>query len=118
MLADALRSHLVRLAVWAGVSIFVGLALCKRPFGTMTLAWGAINLAIALASLRGGPPGPGLLPFLAFNLGLNFAYVGVGVSMFLLAGERVMVREFGAAIAVQGLALLILDGVLYFQIRT
>ena len=117
MIADALRAHLIRLALWAGVSLIVGLALCKRPFGTMTLAWGAINLAIALASLRGGPTGPGFVPFLAFNLGLNLAYIGVGVTMLLLAGERTMIREFGAAIAIQGLALLILDGALYLKVR-
>ena len=84
----------------------------------MTLAWGAINLVIALASLRGGPPGTGFLPFLAFNLGLNFAYIGVGVTMVLLAGDRTMVREFGAAITIQGIALLILDAALYLKVRT
>ncbi len=114
-MVDALRSHLLRLLVWAVLSLFVGVVLRKRPFGAMTLSWGAINLLIALASLRGEPPGPGFRPFLAFNLGLDVGYVGVGLSMALLAGERERIRGFGWAIVVQGAVLAALDTILWFK---
>lgn len=115
MIETALRAHLVRLLVAGGLSVVVGLALRRTPFGVMTAAWGAVNLLIALASLRGGPPGAGFRPFLAFNLGLNLGYVGVGIAMAVLAGDRLNVRGFGQAIVVQGLILLLLDGTLWLQ---
>lgn len=113
---NALHDHLIRLLVWGALSVLAGLILHRRPFGLMTAGWGGVNLVIALASLRGGPPGPGLRPFLAFNLGLDLGYVGVGLAMILLAGERTRIKEFGAAVALQGVVLLLLDGWLWLGI--
>ena len=108
-LPEALHAHLGRLLVGAILSIVVGLILRKRPFGQMTVAWGAINALIVFFSLRGAPPGPGFRPFLAFSLGLDLGYVGVGLTMALLAGDRDRIKGFGQAIVVQGAALTVLD---------
>ncbi len=116
MIESALHAHLIRLLVAGSLSVAVGLVLYRRPFGVMTAAWGLVNVLIALASLRGGPPGPGFRPFLAFNLGLNLGYVGVGVAMAALAGERGTIRGFGRAVVVQGLILLALDGALWIAL--
>ena len=102
------HAHLVRLLLWGGLSIVVGLGL-RRPFGLMTAAWGVVDALIALVGLRGGPPGEGFRAFLAFNLGLDLGYVGVGTAMALLAGERLRIKEFGWAVVVQGAALTVLD---------
>lgn len=116
----ALHAHLIRLLATGVVSVLVGLAACVyrrewRSFGAMTAAWGVVDALIAIAGL----PNPSIgnpqtfRQFLAFNLGLNLAYVGVGVTMALLAGERRRTRDFGLAIVVQGLLLLTLDGYLW-----
>ena len=113
-----LHDHLVRLLVAAGLSVVSGLVIVGvrppwRSFGTMTAAWGAIDAVLSLAGLRGGPPQPGLLPFIAFNEGLDAGYVGVGLAMVLLAGGRERIKGFGLAVAIQGALLLLLDGKLW-----
>ena len=116
----ALHDHLLRLLVAGVVSLVGGAWLAwriprLRSFGTMSAGWGFVNSMIALLSLRSGPPGPGFRPFLAFNLGLDLGYIGVGVAMGALGGERKNVRGFGQAIALQGTLLFILDGVLWLN---
>ena len=117
----ALHAHLVRLLVAGVASLVGGLSLAGwvprlRAFGTMSAGWGLVDVLIALPGLRGGPPGAGFRPFLAFNLGLDLGYVGVGVAMWALGGERKNVRGFGQAVVVQGLILLVLDGALWLHL--
>lgn len=114
-LRAALDGHLLRLTVWSVLSLVVGLALVRRDrgFGIMTVGWALVNLAIVVGSRLGSGPGP-LGPFrefLAFNLGLNFGYIGVGVALAVVG--RGLARGAGVAVAVQGAALLVLDGVLW-----
>ena len=122
MVGALLLAHLNRLAGWAIGSILVGGWLASRPnpglkaAGVMSVAWAAINLIIAFAS-RGGTATSALSStreFLAFNLGLNFAYIGVGIALLVLGNA--VVRANGVAVAIQGLGLLALDGFLYWQL--
>ena len=113
----ALRDHLVRLLIAAIVSLLVGSLLAwklpiARDFGFMTAGWGAVNAIIALANHR-NPVVKDVVAFrtfLAFNQGLNLAYIAVGATMMLLAAERLNVPQFGGAIVLQGVLLLALDG--------
>ena len=125
MVETALHNHLVRLLVAAGISVVGGLLLVWRypgtkAFGTMSAAWGLIDAIIALVGLRNVAYESleALRATLAFNLGLNFGYIGVGVAMAALAGDRKTVRGFGQAIVVQGLILLWLDGMLWVGLPT
>lgn len=118
-LAVQLHSHLVRLMIWSILSLLVGafgLATVKdsgpRSFFTMSAGWAAVNLVIVGASWMGKPPAV-LAPFREFlwlNIGLNIAYISVGVTMAILAGTRDGIKGAGIAVGIQGLALLILDG--------
>ncbi len=125
MVEPLLHAHLVRLLIAGGVSVAAGLLLVwryqgMRPFGTMTAAWGLIDVVIAWVGLNKvhAESLQALGATLAFNLGLNFGYVGVGIAMASLAGERKTVRGFGQAIVVQGLILLWLDGTLWASLPT
>ena len=116
----ALRDHLVRLLVGAIASLSVGVLLaCKLPsardFGLMTAGWSAVNAIIALASLRSPvvKDPAAFRSFLAFNQGLNVAYIAVGVTMALLAAEKANIRQFGLAVIMQGAILFLLDGWLW-----
>lgn len=124
-MADALLyAHLDRLLGAGLASLAVGLLLlalrpATRPFGLMTAAWGLIDALIALASRSSRvAPLPTLVPFVAFNEGLNVAYVAVGATMALLAGERRAIRAFGLAVVVQGAILLALDGWLWKELTS
>ncbi|MFY8016520.1 MAG: DUF6992 family protein, partial [Inhella sp.] len=55
--------------------------------------------------------------FLAFNQGLNLMYIAVGLTLGLAAGPP-DVRASGWAVVPQGLALLILDGILMARTST
>ena len=112
---EALHAHLDRLLVWGALSVVAGLALRRRPFGIMTGAWGAVNVVIVLATWRNVPHEPDFHAFLAFNLGLDLGYVGVGLAMALLAGDRTRIKEFGGAIVIQGAMLFLLDAFLFLQ---
>lgn len=123
LIDQSLRDHLIRLLVAGGVSIVGGLLLAKlsterRPFGLMNAAWGLVDAIIAMAGLRNPSFGKnadeveGGLHFLLLNMGFNCGYVAVGITMMALAGPRQNIRQFGAAVIVQGAILLALDGYL------
>jgi hypothetical protein len=140
MWADTLlaleRAHLVRLALWGGACLLVGATLLgvlrlRRVgsslldhFAIQTLAWGGIDLALALAGLLRLAPrdltgATRLDRFLWLNIGLDAGYAMVGLTL-LLVGWRVLRRPgvvgAGLAVIVQGTALAFLDLVLASQI--
>ena len=116
-LARELGAHLFRLKLWAGLSIVWGVALLVRDraggFGGMTLGWGAINLLIAVLAARGAPPGDydGFRRFLAFNLGLNLVWIGIGYAM--ARSPQAWPQGGGRAMMLQGAVLMALDGYLF-----
>ena len=136
---DAQRAHLWRVAGWGGASLLAGLGLIaaagggERPgwrgFGIQSAAWGAINLGIvgwALASGFDAPAGAlaGALAAedawgntLLVNLGLNVGYMAVGGALAIAASHGIArpdaVRGHGLGVVVQGLGLLVLDGIAY-----
>lgn len=76
----------------------------------MTAGWAFVNLLIAAPGLVRPKPVESLRKlreFLAFNLGLNVAYISVGVTVALTVNPGA-----GWAVVVQGAALLVLDGIL------
>ena len=133
MWADTLlraeQQHLLRLLVWAGLSIVAATALAttlaaKRiqsslllHFGLQTAAWGAVIAAIAATSLRGARlrdvAGAARLERLVWmNVGLDVGYIGIGVALAIAAwllARKMSVVGAGMGIVVQGLALLILE---------
>jgi hypothetical protein len=143
MFADTLlafeRAHLLRLFAWGGASLLAGTLLLAlvtlrraagpaplvRHFGVQTAAWGAVNLAIAAwawrgLALRDHAGARGLERVLWLNLGLDAGYVGVGVTLALtgwVVARRLGAVGAGAAVAVQGLVLLLLDWLLVQQLR-
>jgi len=140
MWADTLlaveRAHLMRLAVWGGASLFVGSALLGLMrirgyrsslldhFGIQTMAWGAIELALALTELhhlelRDLAGATRLDRFLWLNIGLDVGYVLVGSTLLVLGwrlARRMGLVGAGLAVIVQGAALALLDLVLAGQI--
>jgi hypothetical protein len=140
MWADTLlaaeRAHLLRLAVWGAASVFVGGALLgllrlRRErtalldhFAIQTVAWGAVDLALALAGrqrleMRDLAGATRLDRFLWLNIGLDAGYVMVGLTL-LAVGWRVSRRPglvgAGLGVIVQGTGLAVLDLVLAAQI--
>lgn len=143
MWADTLlaleRGHMLRLMLWGGGSVLAGslvlawLALGKvnavmlRHFAIQTAAWGAIDLAIALASsrslaVRDYAGAQQLVNILWLNIGLDVGYVAIGVTLSLCAwfwGRRLVEAGqpgagaaavgAGVGVSVQGLALALLD---------
>ena len=131
------RAHLVRVGVWGGTALLGGAALWlasdrdlngRRAFGMQTAAWGAVNVAIAgVALARAGDPGAldlaGALAaegrlgdILWLNMGLNVGYVAVGTTLYAVGARAGVARPdawrgHGAAVVVQGLGLLVLDGI-------
>lgn len=120
-LPSFLAAHLLRLGVWSVLCLIVGVAGIAtsrdanwRAFFGMTAGWAAVNALIALASRAGAPPKV-VAPFREFlwlNVGLNVAYISVGITMALLAGDRGPIKFTGLAIVIQGIGLLVLDGIL------
>lgn len=82
----------------------------------MTAIWGAINLALGLKSPSGDLHLAPFREFLAFNLGLNLGYVGVGLAMALNGRRSTLQLGFGVAVVVQGLILFLLDGLLWLRV--
>ncbi len=140
----AQRAHLWRVAAWGGANAFGGLALtwgterastpARWNFGAMSAGWGAVNVGIAAIGLLSTPSAPLTDPnavlaaerqfhdILLFNLGLNVAYSAVGATM-LSAGYRDVSnagrwRGFGTSLILQGIGLLVLDGIAFFASRT
>jgi hypothetical protein len=112
-----LRDHCFRLLIISALFIIGGGVIARRPdpigaFGWMSVAWSIVNALIALPGFLNSKIEPHKFgPFLAFNLGLNFAYIGVGVTMAWLGNPRV--KGAGIAVAIQGVVLLVLDAILY-----
>lgn len=110
----------MRLTVWSVPGLIfgsVGYGVLNAEPGRSVLgmhaAWCLINLAIALPGLIRPKPIdslPKLREFLMLNLGLNCGYIGVGTAMVLLGSPPVVGAGYG--VAVNGIVLLILDGVL------
>lgn len=133
MWADTLlaleRGHLLRLALWGGVSVLTGMlplawlamrrvhAPLLRHFAIQNAGWGAVILFICYwgsrgLALRDYAGAQRLLNFLWFNIGLDVGYVAVGATIALAAwrwGARVGGIGAGISIVVQGLALALLD---------
>lgn len=121
--------HLLKLLVWAALSITIGTALLallrvrrtESPlllhFAIQSVAWGAVDAMIALwarsgLALRDLASAVALDRFVWFNIGLDAGYVGVGATLAIL-GARVAGRPgligAGLGVVVQGLALTVLD---------
>lgn len=133
MYADTLleleRGHLLRLGLWAGVSILAGALLLAfivwrkhqaaflRHFSIQTLAWGVVDMAIVAWAWRGlayrdYASSLELQHFLWLNVGLDAGYVGIGLTLALtgwLVGRKLGALGAGVGIVVQGFALFVLD---------
>lgn len=116
-------NHLQRLMIFSIVMLLWGLIAWRRNpegpkfgFATMTAAWSSINLLIVLVSGndRGLPNLAALNSFLVLNLWLNVVYIVVGAAVGLRTKDRA--QGAGWAVVVQGVALLVLDGLLYGQL--
>jgi hypothetical protein len=118
-----MSAHGLRLIVFAILSMVGGGGLAFgakgmwREFGWMTLMWGLVNVFFGIGAYRGGdkPITPSVREFLTFNLGLNLAYVGVGVTMVILGKGNDRVVGYGWAVILQGIGLEVLDSVLLFR---
>ena len=130
MWADSLlaleRDHLLRLLAWGGASVVLGglvLALLAirrssspllRHFAVQQVAWGLVEVTAAWRArrsleLRDLAGYVELDRLLWLTMGLDVGYVGVGITLaltgWLLARRQELVGA-GAAVTVQGLALL------------
>jgi hypothetical protein len=124
------RAHLVRLLLWAAASVVVGTALwavsSRRPvpspllqhLALQTALWGLIDLGIVAQGWRSQEMRDlagylALDRFLWLNVGLDAGYVAVGITLLACGwtlGRRMGLVGAGLGVAVQGLALLALDG--------
>ncbi len=133
MWADTLytleQGHLLRLGVWAAVSILGGTALLAwltlrgvaaplvRHFAIQTAAWGAVNAAIAAWAWRGltirdFAGTQKLLSILWLNTGLDLGYAAVGLTLVIVGWQwerRMGAVGAGLGVVLQGLALALLD---------
>jgi hypothetical protein len=133
MYADTLfaleRGHLLLLGTWAALSALVGALLLAymawqksdapflRHFAIQMLAWGSVDLAIVAWGYKGlayrdYAGAIELQQFLWLNVGLDVGYVGVGVTLAIVAW--ILARKVGAVgaglgVIVQGVALFVLD---------
>ncbi len=118
---------------WGSANVVGGSAMTLTgsgysDFGLMSLAWGAINMAIVTPSLFfSGRPDFDEVSFnehvreelryqriVAINAGLNVSYMLSGAGM-LHFGDTSQIRQFGSSIIVQGAFLFIYDLVLLRQ---
>lgn len=121
MISGALFDHGFRLLLTSLLGLALGIALVRhkdeltRGFAIMMIVWSLINLMFAIPALvsPGNPSLGGLREILAFNCGLNFAYIGVGLTLDRLA--KPLVRGLGRGAVLNGLVLLVLDA--YFLWR-
>lgn len=133
MWADTLltleQGHLLRLGVWAGISVLGGTVLLAilavrritapllKHFAIQTAAWGAVNACIALWAWRGlvmrdFAGTQKLLNILWLNTGLDLGYAAVGVTLVIVGWRwerRLGAVGAGLGVIVQGLALALLD---------
>lgn len=140
MWADTLlvaeRAHLQILLFWGGTGIALGLlviATVGRPrrspllfnFGAQCVAWGVVEslyafTALQSLSLRDLDRATQLDRLLWLNVGLDTGYVAVGAAVAVsgwLFGRRHGALGAGAAIAVQGLALVLLHASFLLQLE-
>lgn len=141
-LIQAERAHLMRVAGWGGLNVAGGLALAwassrsaqqaRWSFGMMSAGWGVVNIGIGAVALATTSPPAATTDavlgaertfhdLLLLNLGLNVGYMGVGTAM-LVAGTRDVAaadawRGYGSALILQGLGLLVLDGIAFLASR-
>ncbi len=126
------RNAMLILLTWGGLNMAGGGLLAAtsakhRDFGLMSAGWGLVNAGIAgYALLSASAPDPSVSfqdvlsaeqlfnRILAVNTGLNVAYIGVGWSMNYMGGKS-RTRDFGSAIVVQGIFLLIFDAILLYD---
>lgn len=133
MWADTLltleQGHLLRLGVWAAISVVGGTALLAmlqvrrleapllKHFAIQTAAWGAVNALIALWAWRGlvmrdFAGTQKLLNILWLNTGLDVGYAAVGLTLVIVGWRwerRLGAVGAGLGVVVQGLALALLD---------
>ncbi|WP_233992436.1 DUF6992 family protein [Salinibacter altiplanensis] len=142
-LSDAKNAHLWRVGAWGGVNALGGFVLVwassrsaqstRWHFGAMSAGWGLVNTGIAAGGLltSGTPPvevGPlwaaerQFHDVLLFNLGLNVAYSAVGATMLGAShygvGNTGRWRGFGTSLILQGVGLLVLDGIAFWASRS
>jgi len=140
-LEKARRAHLRRVLSWGAASLVAGVGLAasaddnqptRRGFGLQTAGWGAVDVAIAAWGLRSSSA-PATTPraaleaedawthVLLVNLGLNVGYVLVGTALHVASREGLRsgaaVRGHADAVIVQGVALLVLDGIAWISSR-
>ncbi|MEO7998668.1 MAG: hypothetical protein ABI852_14560 [Gemmatimonadaceae bacterium] len=128
-LMDLERGHLLRLGMWAVLSVIVGALLLAlvywrksntsflRHFAIQTLAWGVLDSAIVVWAWRGleyrdYAHAMQLQKFLWLNVGLDGGYVGIGITLAIagwMLGKRLGVLGAGVGVVVQGFALFVLD---------
>jgi len=121
--------HLLKLGVWAALSILVGTGLLAflrlrrtespllQHFGIQSAAWGGIDLLIVWWAGRGLQVrdlagAVSLDRFVWLNVGLDVGYVLVGLTLAVCGwklGRRLGLVGAGLGIVVQGLALTVLD---------
>jgi len=143
-LRHAKQAHLWRIGAWGSANLLGGAALMWRSdrvqgstswhFGAMSAGWGLINGMIASIGLARAPAPitarrhvarareRRFHDLLILNLGLNVGYTAAGLTMLGAAQSGVSHadrwRGFGGALILQGLGLLILDGIAYLGSRS
>ena len=123
------RLHLLKLLVWALLSITAGTALIALQrirrqhspllthFAIQSVAWGLVDAAIVGVARRGlavrdYAGAVALDRFVWLNIGLDGGYFAVGLTLALLGwrlDRRFGLVGAGLGITVQGLALVVLD---------
>lgn len=121
--------HIIKILIWGALSVGVGtaiLALLKfrsqeskllRHFAIQTLAWGLVDMAIAVWAQRGAhlrdlAGAIALDRFVWLNVGLDAGYVAVGVTLAIIGWKldrRLGLVGAGSGVIVQGCALALLD---------
>jgi hypothetical protein len=124
-LRPLMMGHLDRLEHWSFFSVIGGLAMPLLiqnrqvlMFGIVSAGWAAVNIAIALIGKKAPPPKSvaHFVRLLAANQVANYFYVLMGIGLGLF-GESPDWRGSGFAVALQGFALMVLDGKLLKQTR-
>lgn len=131
--SEQVRRTLTRtLTAWSLASVALGgVLLARRPgeaatgFARQTLAWGAVDLAIAGLSARRRDPvvdepaeAASLRRLLLLNAGLDVGYVTAGALLWRAGRLRGRdSRGDGAGVVVQGAFLLVLDAVCAARLR-
>lgn len=121
--------HWLKVLAWAAISVVAGtllLALLRlrrvdspllSHFAFQALAWGAVEIPVALwarqsLALRDLSSAVALDRLVWLNVGLAAGCIGVGMTLALLGqrlGPRLGLVGAGLGVAVQGLALVVLD---------